>query len=311
MSLSKEKSMLLSQLIDGELPVEQANEVLAEVLGELSHVLGSFEEARQLYAMLQLRRTLSPWRQQEPSKVVVAPPMHFVGRTSPLRRQVMSLASAAVLGGILVAGGFFLSSLLTGPQHGGPIASQTKNSAAVCEKATGRDRQPVIVVTPEQRREIANAFALHESVAGPLSWYAADDSTIQVAPAEKGEPMREPIAVVLRLTQDCPGQGRVSIQPKTYVIVCRNNDTATIKLPPSAMAANLRLRLLSTASNAHVKLQYVLAADSPKQDMEDAVLAGGRHVGLDQTSLGQLAMNDCLVNIDASAWVIQNEPKIP
>jgi hypothetical protein len=147
---------------------------------------------------------------------------------------------------------------------------------------------------------------LHESVAGPLSWYAADDATIQVAPAEKGDSMRQPIAVVLRLTRDLSSQNGEATLPKTYVIVCRNNDAAAIELSSSAMAPNLRLRLLSTETGGQVKLQYALATDAPGRGLENAVLVGGRHVGLGQTSLGQLALNDRLVNVDASAWVIGN-----
>ncbi len=55
MSLSEEKKILLSQLVDGELPLDQANQVLAEVLGELTPRAGSAEAAGHLRAMLQLR----------------------------------------------------------------------------------------------------------------------------------------------------------------------------------------------------------------------------------------------------------------
>ena len=154
-----------------------------------------------------------------------------------------------------MAGGFFL---------GG--RSQRSSRPGSCRSL----RQPVVIVTPEQRREIARAFALHESVAGPLSWYAADDSTIQVAPAEKGETLRQPIAVVLRLTQDLSVQAAKPSPPKTYVIVCRNNDAATIELPPSAMAKTIRLRLLSTATNGQVNLQYAMAADGSDRGPDEA-----------------------------------------
>ena len=43
MSLSEEKKILLSQLVNGELPVDQANQVLGEVFAELAHVLGDAE----------------------------------------------------------------------------------------------------------------------------------------------------------------------------------------------------------------------------------------------------------------------------
>ena len=310
MSLSEEKKILLSQLVDGELPVDQANQVLAEVFGELTHVLGSAEAARQLHAMLQLRQSLGPWRGQEPSKTVMMPSsVHAAGKTSHSRWHMISLASAALLGGVLVAGGFLLGNLLIGQRLGTPIARQDQGPTAATERVAQKDDQSVIVVTPEQRRDIARAFALHESVAGPLSWYAADDATIQVAPAEKEESLREPIAVVLRLSRDPSSPNGKTTQPKTYVIVCRNNDAAAIELPSSTMAPNLRLRLLSTEIGGQVKLQYALATDGTGHGLDDAALVGGRHVGFGQTSLGQLAMNDRLVNVDASAWVIGNHTR--
>jgi hypothetical protein len=300
MSLSEEKKVLLSQFVDGELPVDQANQVLADVLGELTHGTGDAEGAEQLQAMNQLRQALGPWRRQEPPKEIVTRRSAHAGGRSQLSWRVISLASAAMLGGILVGGGVFLGKLLTVPRLDTPIARQEP------EARSGDVIQPVVVVSPEQRREIAGAFALHESVAGALSWYVDDDATIQVAPAEEGETMRRPIAIVLRLTRELSSSSGEAIAPKTCVVVCRNRDTATIELPRSAVWPSLRLRLFSTEANDRVKLQYVLAADGPVRGQEEAALIGLRYVGLGQTSLGQLAFSDHLVNVDASAWVLGN-----
>ncbi len=287
MSIPEEREILLSQLVDGELPVDQANQVLADVFDELAHALDSAEAGKKLHAMLQLRRAMNPWQRQEPPKTIVPPSAKSVG-ISHSNRRFFNLAAAALLGGILVAGGFYLGDRRNVTHQGEPIA-----------------RQSTAIVTPEQRREIAQAFSLHESVAGPLSWYADDDSTIQVAPAEKGETTRQPIAVVLRLTRDLSCPSREVTPPITYVVVCRDSDAATIELPPSAVAKTVHLRLLPTATNGEVNLQYAIAVDGSDRGSDGAALAGRRHVGLSQTSLGQLALNDCLVNVDASAWVIQ------
>jgi len=309
MSISEEQEILLSQLIDGELPVDQANQVLADVFDELADVLGNAEAGGKLNAMLQLQRALKPWRRQEPPKGIVAPPpaknlpspdQPSVGArrgaggegVSHSNWRLLNLATAALLGGILVAGGFFLGGRFGIERPAVPMA-----------------RQPIVIVTPEQRQEIARAFTLHESVAGPLSWYAADDSTIQVAPAQEGETLRQPIAVILRLTQDLSGPSRDATLPKTYVIVCRNSDAATIELPQSAVAKTVRLRLLPTAINGEVNLEYAIAADGSDRGPDGAALAGRRAVGLSQTSLGQLALADRLVNVDASAWVIRDQRK--
>ena len=166
------------------------------------------------------------------------------------------------------------------------------------------ESQSAIVVTPEQRREIARAFALHESVAGPLSWYAADDATIQVAPAEKKENLQQAVAVVLRLKPVRPSN---DTEVKTYVIVCRENDPASIKLPQSLFASHVRLQLLSKATEKGVNLQYVVVADDPDSGWNDAALVGRRRLDLGQTSLGQLALNDRLVSVDASAWIMRDK----
>ncbi len=290
MSISEEREILLSQLVDGELPVDQANQVLADVFDELTQVLGDFDAARKLSTMLELRRALHAWRRQEPPKAIVALPAAKSAGVWRSNSRLLSLAAAALLGGILVAGGFYLGGRLNVAPQSGLIT-----------------RQSLVSVTPEQRREIAAAFTLHESVAGPLSWYAADDSTIQVAPAQKGETVRQPVAVVLRLTREGPRSTQTP--PQTYVIVCRNSDVATIELPQSAVAKTVRLRLLPTASNGQVNLQYAIAADGSDRGPDGAALAGHRDVGLSQTSLGQLALADRLVNVDASAWLIQDEGK--
>ncbi len=313
MSISAEREILLSQLVDGELPADQANRVLAGVFDELGDVLDDSEAGSKLRAMLQLRQALEPWRRQEPPKTIVAPPRthhaprdgfpqaereEYVGVMDFLTRSVRStvgLATAALVGGILVAGGFYL-----GSRHVNPPQGQVADRPSAVMPS-------LVTVTPEQRSEIARAFSLHESVAGPLSWYAADDSTIQVAPAQKGETLRQPIAVILHLAGDRSCAGGEAMPAKSYTIVCRSNEAATIELPQAGAAQTVHLRLLSTAANGQVNLQYALAADGSDRGLEEAALAGRRHIGLDQTSLGQLALNDCLVNVDASAWVISDQ----
>ena len=71
MSISEEQEVLLSQLVDGELSVDQANRVLADVFDELSHVLGDYEAGSKLNAMLQLRQAMEPWRRQGPPQSTV------------------------------------------------------------------------------------------------------------------------------------------------------------------------------------------------------------------------------------------------
>ena len=66
------------------------------------------------------------------------------------------------------------------------------------------------------------------------------------------------------------------------------------------------MRLLPTVANGTVSLQYAIAADGSNHGADETALAGSRRLDLGQTPLGQLALNDCLVNVEASAWVIGN-----
>ena len=113
--------------------------------------------------------------------------------------------------------------------------------------------------------------------------------------------------MVLRLV---PAEPARQSETKTYVIVCRSNDPAVIELPQSAALRSAHLRLLSTVADGKVNLQYALAADGREPGPDDsAAVVGRRHVGLSQTPLGQLALNERLMNVDASAWVIREERK--
>lgn len=297
MSSSEEKDLLLSQWVDGELPADQADRVLADALD-------NEEQREQLKAMLRLRQVLGRWKRQEPPKnIALDATAHLPGSSeiaiehlgggnhpSGSFRPLSGLAAAAILGGVLVAGGFFLGGWYrTAPSP-----------------ATVAVRPVVTVVTPEQRQEIARAFALHESVSGPLSWYASDDATILVAPAKKGETLRKPIAVVLRFAQDASCGVLSLVPPKTYIIVCRNDAPETIELPASSIAKKLRLRLVSTEINGQISLQYALATNGSGDPEDGAALVGRRCVGDHQTLLGQLAFNNCLVNVDAGAWILGN-----
>ncbi len=299
MSLSEEREILLSQLVDHELSDDRADQVLLETLEDV-------ESWGRLKAMLKLRQTLGPWRRQESPRAIVALPL-----TRPLQRssqpgwRPMSLAAAAALGGVLVAGGFYLGGRFNGNRTVATNDQPSVDAPSRPHKAPN-PQQPVIVVTPEQRSEIDRAFALHESVAGPLSWYAADESTIQVAPARPGEKSGQPVAVVLRLL---PEGGQPS-ESKTYMIVCRSNDPAVIELPRSAAIRSAHLRLLSTVTASGINIQYALAADASQGGPEQsAALVGRRHLGLGQVPLGQLTLNDCLVSVNASAWAVREARK--
>lgn len=277
----RHNDILLSQLVDGELTSDETNGVLLSVLDDA--------QGRQLLrGMLQLRHGLAPLRNQQPPRPVVAtlPPAdkrHW--RLLPWR--LPALGAAAVIGGLLVMAGFWMT--------GNP---------AQPPRATFDVRHPLTnVVTAERRRELASVFALHESVAGPLKWYAADDRNISVSHEPRGESAAAPIAVLLRLIPT----GGPEASTKTYVIVCRDRHRANIDLPEPQVASRVSLRLLPEARDGEVKIRYAINASRPGDSAEvDAALAGQRHVGLDRTPLGQIALGDRLVNVEASAWIIRD-----
>ena len=137
-------------------------------------------------------------------------------------------------------------------------------------------------------------------MAGPLSWYAADDATIQVAPAQRGEALQPPVAIVLRLSCDSSAAGCAALSPRTYVIVCRNGDAA-IELPqcwrPKPFACGCCPRRSTARWISATRLR-------PAPPMRPGPGRKWRRVAglcpLDGDILGNLRRTICLVNVDAN-----------
>lgn len=278
--MSEQDEIRLSELADGELKDDQAAEVLLGVLDDAA-------SREKLKVLLRLRQSLARWRQGQPARPVV-----LVGRAAQGSRwrrvqRWGGMAAAACVGGLLVLVGFWASGNRmngTGPAPAGPDLVAATAS-----------------VTPEQMRQVAKVFALHESVAGPLAWYAAGDQNISVASAEGAVGEHNPVAVLLTL-----GPATAGGVARTYVIVCRERQPATIDLPGDAAGASgIRVILDPRATNGQVDMQYAIAVDGSRRNGSPAILSGQRHVGLTGTSLGQLALGDNLLNVEASAWPLK------
>jgi hypothetical protein len=302
--MNENDEILMSQLADGELPSDRANELLLDVLDVSA-------EREKLKGLLRLRQATAGWRtSQPPQPVVIVAERPRTFRRNRLAWRMSSLAVAACVGGLLVLTGVWAAGWMgrpAGPDQQGPMAQGPGTALAA------------IQVTPEQMRQVAKVFALHESVAGPLAWYAADDRNIRLAsarPAEAGLPL---IAVLLRLESAAPGaavsapsassgQARSGQAARTIMIVCREDAPTVIELPAEmAGQAGLRVYLAPRAVNGKVDMQYAIAMDGQSQDAPLASLSGQRSLGLAEAPLGQLAMGDRVLNVEAAAWAMRQE----
>jgi hypothetical protein len=275
----KTDDALLSQLVDGELDSDELNDVLAAVLDDA-------DARRRLQAHLALRRGLADWRRQKPDTPILAAG-EGRRRRFPVARRLAGLAAAMILGAALATAGF----LAARPKREGPDVSVKPTTPPI--------------VSIKQIDQINRAYKLYESVAGPLRWYADDDSKIQLDSAPASPEAGEPVAVVLRLS----GAGSGAAASRNYVIVCRNNESATVELPDGpGKTSTLRIHLAPSPALKGIGLKYAIAvADDPANDSFPAMLAGERQVGLEPRPLGQLALADALVEVDASAWTIDGK----
>jgi len=289
--MSEEKSeILMSQLADGELASDQVNELLLGVLDEPAG-------REKLKAMLRLRQATASWRASRPAQPVLVVAQPAQAQPVPRRRpaaswRLGSLAVAACVGGLLVISGIWAAGWLARPvrqSNPWPGASNRGGSRVA------------VRVSPEQMRQVAKVFALHESVAGPLAWYASDDQNVRLASASPGGAGQPPIGVLLRL-QSAGGGAR------SLVIVCRNDQPAVIDLPAEAPGeAGLRVYLAPRAVNGSVDVRYAIAVDGDATRSPAASLTGRRKLGTAEAPLGQLAMGESLVNVEAAAWCIREE----
>lgn len=279
--MTEQNEILMSQMADGELTGDQTNELLL-------NVLDAPDEREKLKQVINLRRVTSAWRLRQPDRpmvIVSQKPTIFHHRR--LMWRLGSMAVAACVGGLLVLAGLWAA--------GGFGARQVQT--------LGPDSSLATSVTTEQMQQVAKVFALHESVAGPLAWYAADDQNIRLASARGTEVSQAPIGVLLKLESATPGT-----TARTLVIVCRNDQPAVIELPAEiAGQAGLRVYLMPSTVSGKVDMQYAIAMDGQPQQAPLASLTGQRRLGLAETSLGQLAMGDKMLNVEAAAWPMRQE----
>jgi hypothetical protein len=281
---------ILSQLADGELAQD-------ETVATLLAALDSEESRGRLRKHLQLRQMTSAWRAQKPTSELAppAPPAASTplkspplkspggGRSHGQRTHGMNFLAASVAGGLLVALGVWMG----------------RSSHVALVPFNADVGMQALAMSASQRQQIAQVFAFHESVAGPLKCYATDDKAVEVAPADPETQSARPLAVVLRLTAD----GSPRSAAHEYVIVCRQGVPVAIPLPHGdSTSPRGRLYLSPVVDREGVGLSYSLTMDDSSGKSTGAAITGQRNVGNDLRSLGEVALGDRLVHVEASAW---------
>jgi hypothetical protein len=276
--------LVLSQLADGELSHD-------ETVGALLIALEDEESRDRLRQHLRLRQMSAAWRSQKPSAnlagtLPAAAPTPLRPTSNGWRNRnphSNSVMVASVVGGLLVLLGVWVG----------------KSSHVSLPPIVDTSHSPQFVVSPGQRQQIAQVFAFHESVAGPLKCFAADDQAIEVTPADGDTQTGRPLAVVLRLTTE----GAARPLSHEYVIVCRQGVPVAISLPHGdARFPPGRLYLSPAMEEGKVGLAYSLTMDDAGGKSSGAAIAGRRNVGNEPRSLGELALGDRLMRVEASAW---------
>jgi hypothetical protein len=265
----------LSELVDGELDRDGANALLLETLDDA-------EARERLKGLLRLRHVLAPWRRQEPRCVQV--PVAPASGRSGSRSQAAGYAVAAAIGGLLVMGGFMLA---RSPGRDDPGHAKTP--------MVGRGQQDL---SPETVHQMAQVFAFHESVGGPLKWYASDDQEVQLASFDGTRPPGEPVVVFLDLVgDDASNVGR------RYMVVCRAGQQAAVDFPagPGDLPA-VRFQLLPSLRGGDINLRYVVdlraKGDGQKQWVS---LAGQNALGRKPLQLGVVVLHGHRFTIAASS----------
>ena len=171
-----------------------------------------------------------------------------------------------------------------------------RRSAPVAEAKTSDGP----VVPSHLIHETVRAFALHESVAGPLAWYAANEESIRISPASSRHLESTRIVAVLRFRpadQSDPG--------RQYVIVCREGQPADVRLPDDRSPLKTRVWLRPVLSDGRLKLGYaVTIGEEGAASGLPSVLTGQCSLGQQLKSLGELVVNDDPTRVEAGAWIV-------
>ncbi len=283
----------LSQLCDGELDNTAMVGVLLNVLDSPeAKERPQTESQRTLRDLLRLRQTTAAWRNREPTKTILpTSPMITLDKSSrPMTNVAVWVATAACAVCLLLMG---------------VVVGQYLNVGTAAPEVLITEDAPELnvssqVVRAERRRQLAEVFAFHESVVGPLSWYAAAENAEDLAMAS-GDPQSAPVGLVLRFTT----QGQ---QPESqeYTIVCRDRSSASIKLPGSGPGEEpVLVRLTPITERGEIALQYCVVLPGAPGIADAMGLSGRRSLGANLDELGEFAFDAKSIRVEASAWLLE------
>jgi hypothetical protein len=291
---NENRSLQISQLVDGELPADQAN-VLLDALLDDSSLQQVLREHLRLRGTLAAWRALSPDDPGEESPAVARSARAPTDANRPGRWWVRGGGGIQLLGGALLGGLLVLAGVLAGGFYRSEPAATPDLRVASVEPPASR----TWLITPQRQKEVQEVFALHELVAGPLAWMADADQQVRLGEAAVVQESQPTVAVLLRI-QPSGGEGAVH----EYAVVCRAGMAATVDLPYEERLLRVYLVPRVNRPGEAIRFRYALAVPTGDEELaKHAVLSGERRLDVQAVPLGQMVVEDQLLELSAGGWV--------
>ena len=291
---NENRSLQVSQLVDGELPTDQAN-VLLDALLDDSSLQQVLREHLRLRATLAAWRALSPDDPGEQSPAVARSARAPANAARPGRWWIRGGGGIQLLGGALLGGLLVLAGVLAGGFYRSEPAATPDLRVVSPEPPASR----TWLITPQRQKEVQEVFALHELVAGPLAWMADSDQQVRLGEAAAVQEAQPTVAVLLRI-QPSGGEGAVH----EYAVVCRAGTAATVDLPFEERPLRVHLLPEVDRPGEAIRFRYALAVPTGDDELaKHAVLSGERRLDVQAVPLGQMVVEDQLLELSAGGWV--------
>ena len=291
---NENRSLQISQLVDGELPTDQANMLLESLLDDPS-LQQSLREHLRLRATLAAWRELSPDDPGEEAPAVARSARAPTDAYRPGRWWVRGDGGIQLLGGALLGGLLVLAGVFLGSSFRSEPAAMPDSRVVSAESPASR----TWLITPQRQKEVQDVFALHELVAGPLAWMADSDEQVRLGESAAVQESQPTVAVLLRI-QPSGGDGAVH----EYAVVCRAGIAATLDLPYEDGLLRVYLVPRVDRLGEAVRFRYALAVPTGDDELAThAVLSGERRLDMQAVPLGQMVVEDQLLELSAGGWV--------